>query len=32
MLGLDFTVTAPPELVAHLRTLAERYARAVPSA
>jgi predicted DNA-binding transcriptional regulator YafY len=32
MLGLDFTVTEPPELVAHLTTLAKRYARAVPSA
>ena len=32
MLGLDFTVTEPPELVGHLTTLAERYARAVPSA
>ncbi len=29
MLGLDFSVTEPPELLAHLRTLAERYARAV---
>jgi predicted DNA-binding transcriptional regulator YafY len=29
MLGLDFTVTEPPEFVAHLRTLGERYARAV---
>ncbi len=27
MLGLDFTVTEPPELVAHLRTLAARYER-----
>jgi predicted DNA-binding transcriptional regulator YafY len=32
MLGLDFTVTEPPELVGHLRALAERYTRAVPSA
>jgi len=32
MLGLDFTVTEPPELIAHLRTVAERYARAVLSA
>jgi predicted DNA-binding transcriptional regulator YafY len=32
MLGLDFTVTEPPELVAHLTTLAERYVRAVLSA
>jgi predicted DNA-binding transcriptional regulator YafY len=30
MLGLDFHVTEPPELVAHLRTLAARYAAAVP--
>jgi predicted DNA-binding transcriptional regulator YafY len=29
MLGLDFTVTEPPELVAHLATLAKRYASAV---
>jgi predicted DNA-binding transcriptional regulator YafY len=29
MLGLDFSVTEPPELVAHLATLARRYARAV---
>jgi predicted DNA-binding transcriptional regulator YafY len=29
MLGLDFTVTEPPELLAHLRTLTERYAKAV---
>ncbi|MET9589592.1 YafY family protein [Streptomyces sp. NPDC006516] len=27
MLGFDFTVTEPPELVAHLRELAARYAR-----
>ena len=32
MLGLDFTVTEPPELVAHLATLAKRYARAVKPA
>ncbi len=32
MLGYDFHVTDPPELVAHLRLLAERYARATPSA
>jgi predicted DNA-binding transcriptional regulator YafY len=32
MLGLDFTVTEPPELIAHLTTVAERYARAVLSA
>jgi hypothetical protein len=31
MLGLDFTVTKPPELLAHLKTVAERYARAVPA-
>ena len=30
MLGLDFHVDEPPELVAHLRTLATRYAAAVP--
>ncbi|MFN8665388.1 MAG: WYL domain-containing protein [Thermomicrobiales bacterium] len=29
MLGLDFSVTEPPELVAHLRVLSERYARAI---
>ncbi|MGW0521809.1 helix-turn-helix transcriptional regulator [Crossiella sp. NPDC003009] len=29
MLGLDFHVTEPPELVEHLRTLGRRYARAV---
>ena len=29
MLGLDFTVTEPPELLAHLRGLSRRYARAV---
>lgn len=29
MLGYDFEVTSPPELVAHVRTLAARYARAV---
>jgi len=28
MLGTDFTVTDPPELVTHLRELSERYARA----
>ncbi|WP_091051236.1 YafY family protein [Nocardioides sp. YR527] len=28
MLGLDFTVESPPELVDHLRVLAERYAAA----
>lgn len=29
MLGYDFEVTSPPELVAHVRSLAARYARAV---
>ncbi|WP_053202269.1 helix-turn-helix transcriptional regulator [Jiangella muralis] len=29
MLGLDFHVTSPPELVEHLRVLGERYRRAV---
>jgi predicted DNA-binding transcriptional regulator YafY len=29
MLGLDFTVEEPPELIDHLRGLAQRYARAV---
>jgi predicted DNA-binding transcriptional regulator YafY len=29
MLGLDFSATEPPELVAHLTTLASRYAKAV---
>ncbi len=29
LLGFDFEVTSPPELVAHVRTLAARYARAV---
>jgi hypothetical protein len=28
MLGLDFTVQEPTELIGHLRDLAERYARA----
>lgn len=28
MLGIDFRVTEPPELVQHLQTLAERYGRA----
>jgi predicted DNA-binding transcriptional regulator YafY len=32
MLGLDFTVTEPPGLVEHLRTLARRYERAVGEA
>ncbi|WP_405903589.1 YafY family transcriptional regulator [Streptomyces sp. NBC_00656] len=31
MLGHDFTVTEPAELVAHLRDLAARYARATPA-
>ena len=30
MLGADFEVTEPPELVAHLRALAGRYHRATP--
>ncbi|MEV6521719.1 YafY family protein [Longispora sp. NPDC051575] len=30
MLGLDFTVTEPPELVAQLRKLADRYGRSTP--
>lgn len=30
MLGLDFHVTNPPELVGHIRALTDRYARAVP--
>jgi hypothetical protein len=30
MLGLDFRVTEPPELVDHVRTLATRYAGALP--
>jgi hypothetical protein len=28
MLGMDFTVDSPPELVPHLRRVAERYLRA----
>ena len=32
LLGLDFHADEPPELVAHLRTLATRYAAAVPAA
>ena len=32
MLGLDFHVDGPAELIAHLVTLRDRYARAVPSA
>jgi predicted DNA-binding transcriptional regulator YafY len=31
MLGMDFHVTEPPELVEHLRVLARRYQRCVPS-
>jgi hypothetical protein len=31
MLGYDFHVTGPRELVAHVRLLAERYAGATPS-
>ncbi|HEV7757637.1 MAG TPA: WYL domain-containing protein [Acidimicrobiales bacterium] len=31
MLGVDFTVTDPPELVEALRTLADRYRRAIPA-
>ncbi len=31
MLGLDFHVTEPPELVEHIRSLAQRYSRALPS-
>jgi predicted DNA-binding transcriptional regulator YafY len=30
MLGVDFEVSGPPELVDHLRTLADRYHRATP--
>lgn len=30
MLEADFTVGEPPELVSHLRELAERYRRATP--
>jgi predicted DNA-binding transcriptional regulator YafY len=30
MLGLDFHVSEPPELIAHLRVLGERYRRALP--
>ncbi len=29
MLGIDFSIESPPELVDHLRDLSERYARAV---
>jgi hypothetical protein len=31
MLGLDFTVTEPAELLVYLTRVAERYARAVPA-
>ncbi len=31
MLGLDFHVSGPPELVEHLRVLAQRYGQATPS-
>jgi hypothetical protein len=30
MLGADFEVSEPPELVDHIRVLAERYHRATP--
>lgn len=30
MLGLDFHVSEPPELVEHVRTLQQRYVRALP--
>lgn len=30
MLGLDFHITDPPELVEHVRVLGDRYARALP--
>jgi hypothetical protein len=30
MLGIDFTVTGPADLVDELRTVSERYARAIP--
>jgi hypothetical protein len=30
ILGVDFQVNEPPELVDHLRTLADRYRRAIP--
>lgn len=32
MLGQDFTVEEPTELIGHLRLLAERYARATAEA
>lgn len=31
LVGVDFEVTEPPELVARVRVLAERYRRAAPS-
>jgi len=31
MLGVDFTVAGPPELVRHVRELSARYGRAVPA-
>lgn len=31
MLDADFEVAAPPELVEQLRTLADRYRRAIPA-
>jgi predicted DNA-binding transcriptional regulator YafY len=31
LIGVDFSVSEPPELVAQLRALADRYARAVPA-
>ena len=30
MLGMDFTVTEPADLVDELRTVSERYAKAIP--
>jgi predicted DNA-binding transcriptional regulator YafY len=30
MLGVDFEVSEPPDLVEHIRTLAGRYRRATP--
>jgi len=32
MLGLDFHVSEPPELVEHVRAVGDRYRRAVPDA
>jgi hypothetical protein len=32
MLGLDFHMTDPPELIEHVRALADRYRRALPVA